>query len=78
MNNQSLYKKIMNHINKRTNCSTWDWRTLNISYPHLAQQIFILLQDHYKNNYDKYDSVDMYWFFKNGGIKNSYIPQNIF
>ena len=66
MNNQRLYKKIMDHINKRTNCSTWDFRTLNICYPHLAQQILILLKNYYGHKYSYSD------------IKNSYIPQNIF
>ena len=66
MNNKRLYKKIMDHINKRSNCSIWDFRTLNICYPHLAQQILLLLKDYYDHKYSYSD------------IKNTYIPQNIF
>ena len=76
MNNKRLYKKIMNHINKRTNCSTWYFRTLNICYPHLAEQIFILLQDHYTNLYN--DEIQGNFELSNQIIRNSYVPQNIF
>ena len=76
MNNKRLYKKIMNHIYKRTNCSTWDFRTLNMSYPHLAEHIFILLQNHYKNYYALNTNNQIIWFDRM--IKNSYVPQDIF
>jgi len=66
----------MNHINKRTNCSSWDFRTLNRCYPHLAEQIFILLQDHYTNLYN--DEIQGNFELSNQIIKNSYVPQNIF
>ena len=56
----------MDHINKRSDCSIWDFRTLNMSYPHLAQQILLLLKDYYDHKYSYSD------------IRNSYIPQNIF
>ena len=45
MSNARLYAKIMRHLGPRYGGQLWDFRTLNLSHPHLAMILEQLVVD---------------------------------
>jgi len=73
ISNPRMYAKIMRHIEKRSGTGFWDFRTLNLTHPHLAEHLFNALGDHLQDILgDQYDP-------NNFGVSVSryYVPRRI-
>ena len=41
---ERIYAKIMQHLERRTGVGFWDYRTLRLSHPQLAEMVFEILR----------------------------------
>jgi len=65
MGNARLYAKIMRHMENTTGTGFWDFRTLNLSHPQLANKLYRILADVVGKTFS--DTI----------IRNHYMPRRL-
>jgi hypothetical protein len=65
MSNARLYAKIMRHLEETTGTGFWDFRTLNLTHPQLADCLYRILLQVIGNS------------LSNNVILNHYVPRRL-